>query len=123
MRDKLERDHTPSDPMEIVYNVTTEQFTYRPHFELVEDGHLGISAWYFYYLIIELTSMIAEDIKAVPVPRFKMKIKFNVKFEAVFSLDHINPFDASYSDRIKLPFEVWYRRNVFGLHKDLYICR
>lgn len=116
------RDYAPSNTMEVVYNVTSQPFTCKPHSELVINGRLGI----FFPAVCTLNSSshrygyVAEDIKCIPIPRFKREIEVVVKWEPNLRLGHLK--DTNINTLLILPLGVWYRRILWDLHIDLYIC-
>ncbi|KAM0157024.1 hypothetical protein ACHAPG_004912 [Botrytis cinerea] len=103
MQDYTRRDNAPFDPMEVVYNVNSNSFTFKRRSELVVNGRLG------------------EDVKSILVPLFHRKVKIDVIWEPNSRLGHFD--DLHKSSKVELPLGIWFRRNVLGLHKDLYICR
>ncbi|KAF7865909.1 hypothetical protein EAF04_006073 [Stromatinia cepivora] len=103
MRDSSIRHCAPSDPMDVIHNVSSKMFTCKPHSEIVVNGRL------------------AEDMRCIPTPRFKRKIDIKEMWESNFRLGHIETLEIHWT--IELPLAIRYRRNAWGLHNDWYICR
>ncbi|PBP15702.1 hypothetical protein BUE80_DR013417 [Diplocarpon rosae] len=95
-RDYSREDYAPRDPTEVLYNLETRVFSYRPRSLIFYGG-------------------AKATLKSIPVPRLVREIRI------AHPVESDDPDMADETGLVRLPKKVWIGRNLCGNYRELFL--